>query len=324
MNIYDFDKTIYKNDSTTDFYFFCLKKYPQIIKWLPYQAFAFFLYIIGVYTKTRFKECFYRFFASIPDIESDVISFWDKNQDKIKSWYKSNHRDNDIVISASPHFLLKPICDRLNISTLIASKVDPKSGKYDGENCWGEEKVNRLKSELGTVRAEKFYSDSLSDTPLATLARESYIVSGDTLTAWSEYKQGAVKSLIKMIFSREFLSFGFIGVINTVDSVLFSYLYSLAADANLSFAAGYVSSLIISYFLNTYITFKDKPGFVKFLKFASSYIPNFIIQNVILFVIYNLLGMDKLIAYILAGIIGIPVTFVMMKLFVFGKKSARK
>ena len=32
MNVYDFDKTIYKGDSTLDFYFFCLRKKPIIIK----------------------------------------------------------------------------------------------------------------------------------------------------------------------------------------------------------------------------------------------------------------------------------------------------
>ena len=28
VNVYDFDKTIYKHDSGVDFYFFCLKKFP--------------------------------------------------------------------------------------------------------------------------------------------------------------------------------------------------------------------------------------------------------------------------------------------------------
>ena len=31
MNIYDFDETIYDSDSTKDFYFYCLKKYPKIL-----------------------------------------------------------------------------------------------------------------------------------------------------------------------------------------------------------------------------------------------------------------------------------------------------
>ncbi len=323
MNIYDFDKTIYKNDSTADFYFYCLKKHPKILVWLPYQAFSFFLYIIGLYTKTQFKERFYKFFKSIKDIEGDVISFWDKNQSGIKNWYKQNHRSDDIVISASPYFLLRPICDRLGIKNLIASRVDSKSGKYEGENCYGKEKVLRLKNEFGDVCVENFYSDSLSDSPLAEIADKNYIVLGETLVEWDKYKPGFIKSFIKMIFSREFLSFAFIGVINTVDSVLFSYWYSLIMDANLAFAAGYISSLIISYFLNTFLTFKDKPGFFKFIKFASSYIPNFVIQNVIVFVIYNLLGLDKVIAYILAGIIGVPVTFLMMKLFVFAKPGKK-
>lgn len=323
MNIYDFDKTIYKNDSTADFYFYCLKKHPKIIMWLPYQAFVFFLYIIGLYTKTQFKQRFYKFFKSIKDIESEVVAFWDKNQIGIKEWYKENHRDDDVVISASPDFLLKTICERLGINTLIASKVDPKSGKYDGENCWGEEKVLRLKNELGDISVDKFYSDSLSDSPLAEIAAESYIVLGDTLVEWNRYKPGFVKSFIKMVFSREFLSFAFIGVINTLDSILFSYWYSLIINANLAFAAGYVSSLVISYLLNTFLTFKDKLGFIKFLKFASSYIPNFIIQNVIVFIVYNILGLSEVIAYILAGIIGVPVTFLMMKLFVFAKPNKK-
>ena len=35
MNVYDFDKTIYKNDSTADFFLYCLRKHPRIIAILP-------------------------------------------------------------------------------------------------------------------------------------------------------------------------------------------------------------------------------------------------------------------------------------------------
>ena len=53
--------------------------------------------------------------------------------------------DSDLIISASPEFLLKPICGILGIKHLIASKVSPVDGKYTGKNCHGKEKVRRFK-----------------------------------------------------------------------------------------------------------------------------------------------------------------------------------
>ena len=73
MNIYDFDETIYDSDSTKDFYFYCLKKYPKILLSVPIMAWTFFLYILGVKTKTQFKEKMYRFLTYVPD--EDVIGW---------------------------------------------------------------------------------------------------------------------------------------------------------------------------------------------------------------------------------------------------------
>ena len=111
--------------------------------------------------------------------------------------------------------------------------------------------------------------------------------------------------------------FVIIGVINTLNSVWISYLLSLIFDANLSFVIGYIISLGIAYILNSVFNFKTKLDFIRFIKFAVSYIPNFIIQNVVVIVVYNILGFNKLIAYALAAIIGIPVTFIILKVFAF-------
>lgn len=326
MNCYDFDKTIYNGDSTFHFYFYCLKHYPRIIKWLFYQGWVFFLYVIGFYNKTQFKERFYKFFKSIDNIELVVERFWDEKIVNIKQWYLDNKRDDDIIISASPEFLLRPICRRLGIKKLIASKVDCKSGKYTGLNCWGEEKVKRFYAEYPNGEFTRFYSDSLSDTPLANLASNcSYIVIDDTLIPWNEYKVVGFNKIKKMFLSIEFISFLMVGFINTFNGVLFSYLYSLLPffNANTAFVAGYVTSLTISYFLNTYITFHSKAEFIKYIKYAASYIPNFVIQNIIVYVVYNCMAMPSIIAYALAGIIGVPITFLMMKIFVFSKKTDR-
>lgn len=125
---------------------------------------------------------------------------------------------------------------------------------------------------------------------------------------------------IKTTFlTREFILFIIIGVVNTFNGVIFSYIYSSILNENISFVFGYISGLIISYILNSYITFKEKLEFKKFIKFAISYIPNFIIQNLVVMITFNIMGLDKLIAYILAAIIGIPVTFILLKIFAFKK-----
>ncbi len=190
MNVFDFDKTIYKDDSTVDFYFFTLKRHPSVVLYAPILIWSAILWGLGIYNKTQFKENFYKFLKVIKDIDSELESFWDINQDKIKDFYLRIKKEDDVVISASPEFLLKPICNRLGINYLYASRVDKKTGKYDGENCWGEEKVKRFYEAFGEdKKINCFYSDSLSDTPLAKISDESYIVAGDKLILWNEYKK---------------------------------------------------------------------------------------------------------------------------------------
>jgi len=67
---------------------------------------------------------------------------------------------------------------------MMASKVNKKTGKYSGVNCHGEEKVRRFYEEFPDGEIEKFYSDSYSDTPLAQIAKESYMVKGNIVSEW--------------------------------------------------------------------------------------------------------------------------------------------
>ena len=92
-------------------------------------------------------------------------------------------REDDVIISASPEFLLKPICIRLGISNLMASVVDKRTGMYLGINCHGEEKVRRFYKKFNQ-EIDEFYSDSFSDAPLANIAKKAYLVDGDILIPW--------------------------------------------------------------------------------------------------------------------------------------------
>ncbi|MGN0453124.1 MAG: HAD-IB family phosphatase [Ruminococcus sp.] len=184
MNAYDFDKTIYKNDSTADFYFYCLKRHPKILKFFPRLLGGFIkYYIFRKGTKTEFKSKMASFVRVI-DAPKEAEKFWALNKHKIKAFYLENQKPDDVIISASPEFLLSPICKELGIKHLICSKVDPSTGRFLAENCHGEEKVRRFAKLYNTETVDEFYSDSYSDTPMAELAKKAYLVKGEKLTDW--------------------------------------------------------------------------------------------------------------------------------------------
>jgi len=321
MNVYDFDKTIYAGDSSLDFYSYCLKKYPKIVFYLPAQICSALFYVMGVYSKVRFKETFYSYLNSLKDIDGVIDGFWVSHEHKIQEWYKKQKLCSDVVISASPEFLLQPICERLGINLLIASKVNKVTGRYDGENCYGQNKVDRLNCEIKEFVIDEFYSDSLSDAPLANLAKQSYLVDGKTIVSWDDYHPHGIKKAKMLFATKEFMVFLIIGVVNAINGILFAYLFSLAFAVNAAFITGYMTSLSKSYLLNSFFTFKEKLSLKKYLKFCFSYLPNFLIQNIVVLVFYNFLGWHKLFAYSLAAIIGVPVTFILIKYYAFKKKA---
>lgn len=183
MNVYDFDGTIYHGDSTVDFFLFALRRNPGLIRYVPKQATGFLLYGLKRIGKTELKEAFFAFLAGI-DTQTLAEDFWAQNESKIFPWYRDQQQPEDILISASPEFLLKPICRRLGIRHLIASKVDEKTGKFSGGNCRGEEKVRRLAAEYHVTHIDRFYSDSHSDLPLAQIADEAYLVKNSAVSHW--------------------------------------------------------------------------------------------------------------------------------------------
>ena len=184
MNVYDFDHTIYDGDSSLDFYIYMLLQKPSIIKFLPQQIFGCFKYLLGKTDTKQFKECFFVFLCETDNIDGRIKDFWDKNEKKIKKWYKKE--DNDVIISASPEFLLSEICNRVGIKSLIATKMDARTGKITGKNCKGIEKVIRFQEIYPSENIDNFYTDSKSDYPLAKIASQAFwvckkVICGDVI-----------------------------------------------------------------------------------------------------------------------------------------------
>ncbi len=184
MNVYDFDNTIYDGDSTLDYYLFCLKRHKKILLLVPHLAVAWAkYYVLHTGTKTQFKEAMYKFLRYC-DTDNDVSDFWKTHKSKIKDWYLSQKKSDDVIISASPEFLLCPLKETFGFD-VIASKVDKASGKYSGINCYYDEKVRRFYEVYPDAQIDSFYSDHYSDEPLAKIAEKAYIVEGNKILDWN-------------------------------------------------------------------------------------------------------------------------------------------
>ena len=71
INLYDFDNTIYEGDSSTDFFFYCLKKYPKIVKIIPKIFLSAIKYKLRVWCKIENKFQVQRAILRIVKIELD-------------------------------------------------------------------------------------------------------------------------------------------------------------------------------------------------------------------------------------------------------------
>ena len=114
----------------------------------------------------------------VPDADAWAEDFWRTHERRFRPWYLAQKQPDDLVVSASPEFLLAPACRRLGIRPPIASRVDARTGRYTGLNCKGAEKVSRFREQYPDAEIGQFYSDSRSDAPLAHLARRAFLRPG--------------------------------------------------------------------------------------------------------------------------------------------------
>lgn len=182
MTGYDFDKTIYKGDSSTDFFFFIILRRPYLLIFTLWFLIVLALYGMKILNKKRTKQCLFFFIPWHHNIEKLVDKFWSKNANKIQNWYTTQKKDDDIIISASLNFIIKPAIEMLNIKNWIATNFNTKNGKIYGENCYGQAKAVEFQRLYPKTTLDAFYSDSYSDQPMFDLSNEAYLVEGEKLT----------------------------------------------------------------------------------------------------------------------------------------------
>ncbi len=186
MNVYDFDDTIYKGDSSVDLFKSYFKKDPSLIKYLPTVTGVLREYHKGNARFEDFIDNFGRIFEDYfqthdMDMDALVKEFWDDNMHKIKPWYKEVQKEDDLVITASPAFMMGEICQRLGIKHYLGTEFDIEKGKFL-RGCFRERKIEFFREAFPDGVIDDFYTDSYNDKFLFPYAKRVFIVKGNKLT----------------------------------------------------------------------------------------------------------------------------------------------
>ncbi|MCT4352708.1 GtrA family protein [Streptomyces sp. Je 1-79] len=111
----------------------------------------------------------------------------------------------------------------------------------------------------------------------------------------------------------QIVRFGLVGAINTGT---FYGCYLLLHPWMPYFAAysiAFVLSMVGSFFLNTYFTYRTRPTWKKFALFPLTNVTNYLVQSVGLYALVTWAGMDDRIAPLVAAVVAIPFTYLLSK-----------
>ncbi len=200
MNVYDFDGTIFPSNCTIGFAMWCMNRHPKLyFTYAPRAIKSVILYKLGKMQSYLLLRELYSYLLDIDDFDVQIERYWDKNERRISSWYLEQKRPDDLIISASPLCVIEPIARRLGVEC-VATDYDREFGVLLNNLMYAREK-SRYIIEHGFPVIEHFYSDSLSDMPLALCADQAHLVTNraQKVTDWPELDENARKKVWKKI-----------------------------------------------------------------------------------------------------------------------------
>jgi phosphatidylglycerophosphatase C len=189
LALFDFDGTISTQDSMIEFVRFTTGKfrfYRCCVGLSPFMLAFILKRISNDRMKEKFLTCFFggtpekRFqeLASRFAAESLNRIIRPAALERIKWHQQQSHRV--VVVSASADYWLKDWCSAHGLE-LISTRLEVADGKITGRlagaNCYGEEKVRRIREKLDPASFEYIYAygDSNGDTPMLKLADEPHM-----------------------------------------------------------------------------------------------------------------------------------------------------
>jgi phosphatidylglycerophosphatase C len=186
--LFDFDGTITKKDSLVDFIQFVIGK-PKYFIGIFFLSLMLITYKLKMISNHEAKEKLITYFfkgwdldcfQKLANLYSSEMLYKIINEEAIKKikWHQQKGHEI-VVVSASVENWLKNWCIFNNLE-LISTKLEINNGKLSGKfatrNCFGIEKVKRIKEKYNLENFDFIYAygDSIGDKQMLELANKSY------------------------------------------------------------------------------------------------------------------------------------------------------
>lgn len=117
----------------------------------------------------------------------------------------------------------------------------------------------------------------------------------------------------------EFVRFGVVGVMATALHYGIYYILKSVVNVNVAYAAGYIISFVVNFYLTSYFTFGTAPSWKKLAGMGGAHLVNFLLHMALLN-IFLYLGLSKTWAPVPVFAIAVPVNFLLVR-FVFKHKK---
>jgi len=181
---FDFDGTLFKRDSMIEFLLF-LESY-QLLFYLKNLIFIpiYLLFKTKIISRTSVKEIFLK--IHLFNKTKKEIELSSKNFSKyiIKYMYKdaldylSKIEGEKCIVSASLDIWMNDIARELNCNLISTESIfiNKRFNRIDGKNCFGNEKVKKIKKYYNLLEYDTIYvfGDSDGDNEMLNLSDNSY------------------------------------------------------------------------------------------------------------------------------------------------------
>jgi putative flippase GtrA len=123
-----------------------------------------------------------------------------------------------------------------------------------------------------------------------------------------------------VVISREAGRFGVVGVLSALTYYLVYLVMQLVLPYLLAHAIAYAAAIVLSFFLNCHFTYRTLPTVKKFLLYPLTHLAGFLATSVGVTVLVEWAQVDERIAPIVAAGIAIPVSFVISRRILTGRR----
>ncbi len=155
--VFDFDGTLTRKDTFAEFVKFAKGRF-AFFKGVMLCSPFILAYKLGFYSNDKAKERLFSYFFkgesyhSFQELgkkfQSEIKKF--ENKDVVRLLLRHLKEQNQVyVISASIEEWVRPWCESLGMVKVLGTQIEVDgngflTGKFQSENCYGQEKVNRL------------------------------------------------------------------------------------------------------------------------------------------------------------------------------------